>query len=598
MKCLVHAPWLLVALAGMAHAQSPGVKLYVESTTLEPGEISNAQLICTNTGEPSLPETALPDGLTLELISTNPSVHSQTSFINGRSSSKTTYTYNMRLTAVSEGTYTLGPMRVQADGQSYDSQTVTIIVKKSVTTQPQGDRYAWGQIEVAPTSLFASQTFTATFTLGIRRVVIDNRMYDINMLRNVVDQRSSQFSVFATGSKMSSSQKRIADSSGQSHLYEIIRLTKQIRADDVGDMLIGPVFVKINYPTRLRRGFFGRQEIASTRRESVRVDAVRVEVKAPPVEGRPDSFSGAIGRYAFNVSVKPTRLEQGQPVTLTISINGSPLEGVAGPNLMAQPELLSRFEFTPDELVGDIERGAMIFRRAIFPKQVGEQTIPVLTWSYFDPNSETYRTLTSKPISIIVEPSISTDHSIVLSQLTTADDQPTSLTLLAGGISPNYIDAHDVLANQTIMLSPTLGLSLAIPPVLWLVIALTTSRIRRMRGDYGWARRQKARRKANLAMRAALGQKETPQQLQGLAEVLTGFVSDRINLPPGAITSEDVRSHLSDRGLNERVLGEMVTFLEHCDGARYAMSESNTHSPQQLADRLRAWMTQIEEVTR
>jgi len=598
MKRLIYASWLLLILAGVANAQTPGVQLHVVSTTFEPGEIVLAQLICTNIGEPSLPEAALPDGLKLELSRSAPMMNSQTSIINGRTSSKTTYTYNMRLSATSEGTYTVGPMSVEADGQSFVSNTVTITVKKSTATQPQGDSYAWAHIDVEPTVLYASQSFTATLTLGIRRVVINNRMIDINMLRNVVDQRGSQFSVFVSGSKLTTSQKRLTDSSGQTHMYEIIRLTKIIRADDVGEMLVGPVFIKINYPTRLRRGFFGRQEVASTRRESVHVEAVSVEVKTPPQQGRPDSFVGAIGHYSLAVSAKPLRVEQGQPVTLTIKISGSPIAGVAGPNLAAQPELLSRFEFTSDELVGDIERGAMVYRRAIFPKQVGEQTIPPLTWSYFDTTSESYQTLTSKPISIVVDPSTSTGHVITLSPNAASDDQQTSLTLLTGGISPNYIDATDVLADQTITISPTLGFALAFPPIFWLIIALATSRIRRMRGDLGWARRQKARRQANVAIRVALSQKEPSAQLLGLSEALTGFVSDRINLPPGTLTPQDVRMHLGSRGLDERQLNDITEFLEQCDSARYAMSESNAHSPQQLATSLREWLTQIERVTR
>ncbi len=598
MKRIALAFWFWFTIASVASAQTSSVLLHVVSTTFEPGEIVLAQLICTNTGQPSLPQAAVPDGLSLELSRSTPLMNSQTSIINGRTSSKTTYTYNMKLSAASEGTYTLGPMSVEADGQSFVSNSVTITVKKSTTTQPQGDSYVWVRIDVNPTTLYASQSFTATLTIGIRRVVINNRMIEMNMLRDVVDQRGSQFSLFVSGSQLSSTQKKLADSSGQMHMYEIIRLTKKIRADDVGTMLVGPVFIKVNYPTRLRRGFFGRQEVAARRRESARVEAVPVEVKTPPTQGQPDSYHGAIGRYALSASAKPMRVEQGQPVTLTIKISGSPIAGIAGPDLSAQPELLSRFEFTSDELVGDIERGAMIFRRAIFPKQIGEQTIPPLTWSYFDPISESYRTLTTKPISIVVDPSSSIGQVIALSPDAATDGQSTSLTLLTGGISPNYIDAEEVLADQTITITPAMTISLALPPIFWLIIALTTSRIRRMRGDVGWARRQKAQRQASVAIRTALSQKDSSQQLQGLSEALTGFVCDRINLPPGAMTPQDVSKHLASCGLDERHVHDITEFLEQCDGARYAMTESNAQTPQQLAASLRDWITQIEKVTR
>src|ERR1700675_1035475 len=54
----------------IADAQEAGVELRLESTTLEVGEAVDAQLICTNTGQPEMPQLSVPAGLDLQI--TNP----------------------------------------------------------------------------------------------------------------------------------------------------------------------------------------------------------------------------------------------------------------------------------------------------------------------------------------------------------------------------------------------------------------------------------------------------------------------------------------------------------------------------------------------
>jgi hypothetical protein len=584
----------LMLIAPEVAAQLAGVELQLETRTLELGEAVSVQLVCTNTGMPSTPEAAVPDGLELKLLNPNPSSSSFTQIINGRTTRRSTYTYTMSLTALKEGTYTLGPISVVADGTTFRTEPVTIVVRKTETDGAmQGDRFIFAEIDVHPRSLYVTETYTATLTIGIRKVRIGGRQLNIDLLGQVLDQGRSQLSVFP-GGDVRRSTRTLPDSSGERHAYELFTVPRQIRAEEVGETLVGPVFLKANYPTSVRRGFFGGYQVTSSRRETARADAIAVDVKGPPEEGRPGDYTGALGRFTMDVSAKPTRVEQGQPVTLSVAIRGAPLEGVAGPDLAAHPELASRFDYTTDELVGDREGNAKVFRRAIFPRQVGDQTIPPISWSYFDPREERYVTLTSDPISISVDPPAPTTTTITTIGEPQAERGDTKLTVLTGGIQPNFVDPDAVLAHQSFTLTMPWVVALVASPLLWLAATLANRHRARLRRDPGWARRRGARRAAHAAIGRALQAGQPATCLHGLYEALTGYLSDRFDLPSATLTPGEVRGLLAERGVDEAVARDVVAFLEACDAARYAPGAGGDLSVPKAAAKVRAWVRRFE----
>ncbi|UCC31338.1 MAG: BatD family protein [Phycisphaerales bacterium] len=594
---IVITGWVFGSVAPVVLAQQPSVELKVGTRTLELGEAVDVQLVCTNTGRPDIPQMVVPDGLDLKLLNSIPSSSSFTRIINGRASHRTTSTYTMSLIALKEGTYTLGPITVTADARTYRTKPITIVVRKTDTASiPRGDRFIYAQIEVEPRSLYVTETYTARLTIGIRKVQIGQRTFEVDWVSSLRNG-PSQLSVFRKG-EWNRTESRLTDSAGTRRRYEILVATSNVRAEEVGMTQVGPVFLKVDYPTAVRSSFFRGYEVSQSRKETARADAIMVEVKGPPDEGRPGDYTGALGRFTMNVTAKPTRVEQGQPVTLAVSIRGAPLEGVAAPDLTKHPELVSRFDFTTDELVGDREGRAKVFRRAIFPRQIGEQTIPAISWSYFDPREERYVTLTSEPISINVDPPSATAATISMTEQPRPESNGTTLTVLTGGISPNFIDPDAVLANQSFTVTGPWAGSLVVSPLVWLIVTLTTRHRARLKADVNFARRRRARRDAHGRVRRALRHKEPAQQMYGLAEAVTGYLSDRFGLPPATLTPGEVRSLLAAHGLEGTTAIEIVDFLETCDALRYAPSAVGNLSAAQAAGRVRGWIKRIEGGTR
>lgn len=588
---------LLACLPATVLAQSKGVELKLAQRRIQVGEMVRFQIIFTNTGVPATPEVRSSNGLSIRILNAMPNKNSMTSIINGRRSKKTSYTYTFRLVAKRVGTYALGPFDLTAGGNSYKTAPVTVIVEQPAPVpELRGDRFVYVETQVKPRSVYVTQSVDATLVIGIRKVKIDGRMVQLDLLRKALDFRASSLSVFEGGNAVKS-EIWLQGSDGVRNRYEVFKVRVRLRAEEVGPMDIGPVFLAVKYPTALRRGFWGT-DISRARRETATAPKITVEVKPAPAFDRPDDFTGAIGRFTMSVRAKPTRLEQGQPVTLTLALRGAKVGGVAGPRLSANPELASRFDFSSDELIGDVERGAMVFRRAIFPKQAGEQTIPSITWSYFDPVSESYQTLSSEPIALVVDPSSNPSQSQFDVTGFAGERGLTELTLLSGGISPNYVDVDSVLANQAIALTPSWMAGLVAPPFAWLCAAVVARNRRRSRADSGFGRRRAAPRSARRRIGAALANGSNDDQLTALALVMTGYVSDRFGLPPGELTPQDVAEVLAMRQVDDTLATEIRSFLESCDTARYAPGAGERVSATQAARQVRKWIQFIERASR
>ena len=593
----VVAAVFVATIVGPARAQQGRIEMHLDARVIEPNEVIRGRLVCTNTGEPQgTPRVHVQAGVALRLLGSTPSKIQSLRSINGRTTREVRYTYHFSLSVAVPGEYVIGPFEIDAGGKTYSAEAQTIrVTSVSATAVPRGDSFIFTEIDVTPRSLYVTQSYTATLTIGIRRVMGDRGHVEMNLLSSVLDQRASQFAIFG-GGEMTKTLRTLTDSQGRRNVFEVFEVRKTIRADDPGTVTIGPVFLKADYPTKLRRGFgfFSAYEVVSARKETARADAVSVEVKAPPARGRPADFKGAIGRYHMTVKAKPTRLTQGSPITLTMTLRGNPLAGVAGPELSSHAELASRFDFTKDELVGDIERGAKVFRRAIFPKHEGPQTIPSIRWSFFDPKSEQYVTRVSDPIDIVVDAPSLEGRRIVLDDDAGAGGRESSLTAIAGGVAPNHTGIDALLADQRFVMGPGWTAAASLGPLVYLLSSLLVRRRSRLRDDPDHARRRGARRKADAGFAQAGKITDAGDRLHAIAETFKDYVADRFLLAEGHLTAAELRAELDRRGVGESLAGEIESFLVTCEAVRYAPGGSDLIDPIEAVKRIRSWMKSID----
>jgi hypothetical protein len=118
-----------------------------------------------------------------------------------------------------------------------------------------------------------------------------------------------------------------------------------------------------------------------------------------PDEGRPASFTGAIGRFQVSGNATPATVGVGEPVTLRFTVTGQGnFDYVRPPALAASPAWKSYVASSKITYQDKSHTQAMkIFEQAIIPQKGGQLKLPDAAFSYFDPDSKQYFTV---PVSL------------------------------------------------------------------------------------------------------------------------------------------------------------------------------------------------------
>lgn len=152
---------------------------------------------------------------------------------------------------------------------------------------------------------------------------------------------------------------------------------------------------------------------AQLKEVELKTKARTVNVLALPSEGKPASFSGAIGSFTFVTQVSPTLLTKGEPTELTATIEGSGnFERIDWSGLSE-----SRFwrSYKPSSTTKATDQagleGKKLFKQALIPLSLEIKEFPMLEFSYFDPEKGQYKTLRSDPLALQIQDAAAADSS-------------------------------------------------------------------------------------------------------------------------------------------------------------------------------------------
>lgn len=360
--------------------------------------------------EPRLPDIA---GVSMEFAGASKNV----SMINGVTSSSSTYTYI--LTPTRQGTIVVPAISMSVDGRSYSTEPLTLQVGTSSSSGPPpvppggttpglGPNGAgWGgpqnqipppvppdaqpvlvECEVSNTRPYVGELVVYTFRFLHRVQLIGSVNFEppppTGMLREDLGQSTSQAT--RNGVQYAQSEVRTAyfPTSPGTLTIAPTRLSCQLPPD----------FLDVNFSLRGD----GVRELST--------QPVELEVLPLPTQGRPPSFTGAVGRhFELTASLNKTLIKAGEPVKLSVTLVGD-----EHPDLLLDPALPNWpgvRSYSSDAAALPYEkpnfRASKTFKIPLVPQQGGEFKLSDLSWSYFDPSARRYVTLTANPMVLKVE---------------------------------------------------------------------------------------------------------------------------------------------------------------------------------------------------
>ena len=282
---------------------------------------------------------------------------------------------------------------------------------------------------------------------------------------------------------------------------------------------------------------------------NVQSPAQELKVLALPAEGRPADFHGAIGSFAIESDVTPAKADVGDPLTLTMRVVGS------GNFDRVDSTMLDHLEhwktYPPKSTFNTNDplkhKGEKVFEQPLIASQPGAQTVPPLSFSYFDPSTKRYETAHSAPLRVTISPSLA-DSTLTAPQVA-ASGASAAANKAAEGLKPDH-GAAEALVSSLIppYLQPRF---LAIPSLLAMVIAGGWMAVRRRgnptervsaRNRFVAKRNQRALTQMEAAARAG----NAAVFFNAARDALQQTLAVRWEVGPEEVTAAEVRARLSD----------------------------------------------------
>lgn len=494
-------------------------------------------------------------------------------WINGKRTYSKTFSYFLSPTA--RGSFTIGQASIEIDGEIYKTVPIDVEVVAAVDQPRDGDNneiVSEGDIhlvaEITKGNPYLNEAITVTYKLYVSPEtsvsgwrVIDNPKYADFWSQNI---DSPQLNV------------QEGTYQGKPYRYAILRSTV-LYPQKSGKLEIEPLSLDVQVEVRTnRRDIFGRPFMTRINR-TLSSGTRTIDVKPLPLEGQPANFSGAVGKFDFKVNTNKTSLAARESIELTIDVNGTGnLKLFNLPKLIApsafevyEPEFKDRVSTTQSGMRGSISESY-----TIIPQFQGEYTIDPLSFSYFDPETQTYKTITSDQILIQVEggpvsgKTSSSPQGAFRQPVVQATEQFKYIKL-----KPNL-----VAINQSAFFKSPVFWSLFTGPLLLIPLVIFFSKKQKeLESDITGQRLKKANKLAKKYLSEAK-KNQTDQSLfyDSLERALHNYLKAKFSIETSEFSKERIHGILLDRKVSPEVSSEFISILKSCEYARYTPTTEGT----------------------
>jgi BatD DUF11 like domain len=410
--------WITLSLATLSISQAAGVTAQLDRESVAAGDGAVLTLEITGNAEeqPEIPE--VPD-----LIVDSQSQSRKIQVINGITTATVSYTYVIGSHV--PGDYEIPAIPVTVDGQNLFSQPLKLQVLASGAGQPPAGIPATpqGQQPPEPAEETGEKRFgflTVELANGERKHAYVGEIAPVRIrawlpagaqaeLGSRIQPEGKGFTLHNVSSQPQQTQEE-----RDGRLYTVLTWFGGISATKAGklpaslsvDAVVAVRDTTKPKPQRRRTGgpfddpffdsAFDRMNVPMIQKKvTLKSEDQEIEVRPLPTEGRPPSFTGAVGEFKFDSAEIPSAWKTGEPQQITTQLSGSGNFALMKAPSLTPAEIWKTYpgkeEFTPGDQASF--SGSKIFQFSAVARKGGEQDT-ALEFSYFDPMAETYKTIT------------------------------------------------------------------------------------------------------------------------------------------------------------------------------------------------------------
>ena len=497
------------------------------------------------------------------------------SWINGKRSFSKTYSYF--LSPQTRGNITIGQATIEINGETYKTLPIEVQVVAAVEVPKDGNNaeYVASEnvhlvAEVSNSSPYLNEAITVTYKLYVS--------HDVSITSQWREIDTPKYADFWSQNIDNQNNFKVSEGkyNGQDYRFVVLRTTI-LYPQKTGELNIEPLTLDIPVDVQgNRRDIFGRRLMERVNR-TISAGSRKINVKPLPLEGKPDSFNGAVGDFTFDVKTDKTKLNADESLQLDLKVSGKgnlklfTIPSVKLPNSLEvyEPEHSENVKTNAGGMQGSISN---IY--TVVPQFKGTYPINPISFSFFDPKTEKYKTITSKEFTIEVE----NGPVSAATASTSGNDINKQVVLSKDNFKYIKLDPNLKPIAQESFFKSVLFWSLLGGPFLLIPLFIVAGKKRKARlDDVEGNKLRRANKLAKKYLSEAKRNVSNPVSFyESLERALHNYLKAQLNIETSEMEKSLISQMLIDRNVDLSVVETFIKLLESCEYARYASSSQAT----------------------
>jgi hypothetical protein len=503
-------------------------------------------------------------------------------FINGKQSSSYNCTYTYVLMPTEVGKYNIGQATIKVKGKSYSTKSLLIEViaeKESASSKEASSQNPEARIgkddillrlRISDTELYKGESMRASLVLYTRVSV-----------SNIADINIPPFEGF--WSQETSFDNTPSREEYNGRIYETYKLKEYLLSPQKsGKLNIEPTTMEVIVPVTIQEnnGFdpiFGGRRTYEVKR-TLSTQPTTVNVKEFPANA-PASFNGAVGEFTLQSTMPQSIINANSSDQIEITISGSGnLKFITAP-AVSLPESFEVYDTKVADnvkLAGDITTGSTTYTYPFVARSAGSFTIPPIAFSYLNPTTGEYHTLTTEAFTIEVKDD---GKSTAAANVAGYNNYGSPMRQLDREIRFIHTGSLPLKAAPAFILTPLYWLAIVLLVALF-IVAYVALRKRIRENNNAVAHRMKHADKVAV-QRLRVAQRYMTEDnkrafYEEMLRAMWGYISDKFNIPVSNLTKETIREELYRRNVTASVGEQFCEIISRSEEAQYAPSTTES----------------------
>lgn len=492
-----------------------------------------------------------------------PSQSVNQSWINGKVSFSQSYTYIIQPKAI--GTYTIPSASIQLNNKTLKSNALKITVLKAVAVpkNPNDPEYIADQNVHLVAEISKSKPFVG------EGIYVEYKLYvseNIAVKDFTVTESPQYIGFWNQDIKINNLQIKNGIYNGENYRYIVLKRALLIPTKS-GKLVIEPMKMNILIGVPTGRGDFFGNPITRNLTKMFSSPKRNIRVKELPLQGKPESFTGAVGDYNFAITSSRNDLKANESSQIKVAVTGKGnLKLFEIPKIETPKELEI---FTPEHkekirttLTG--LRGTIYDLYTVVPQFKGKYKIPKVAFSYFSLTEKKYKTITTDDLFVNV---------LEGKEITTTTNNNLKKEVTITGSNFRYIQTKSSfkpIIEEDFFKSNLFYILLFLPLVAIPIGILIHNKTTERNSDLVGVKQRKADRLAKKYLSDAkkqLGNKEG--FYIALEKALHNYLKAKLQIETTDISKDKITKILLSKNVDQKDIKEFITVLDDCDFARY-----------------------------